>query len=180
METNNVVQVNYSLKEKFLQVSPEQRIRRWQYFIRVFVPTWIFVVWSAGIFAIINILLPPKNIALSGIIFGFCISIWYIILFYKTLLVLVTKRCHDFWSDGKIARGLLHAGIVLGVINSVIALFGFAQVPDLILKTLAFIYTVVHGIWSILFVWILPFRRGNSGDNQYGKDPIHTKVSFLG
>ena len=38
METSTVAQVTYSLKERFWKIDPEKRIRRWQYFARIFAP----------------------------------------------------------------------------------------------------------------------------------------------
>lgn len=38
----------------------------------------------------------------------------------------------------------------------------------------------VIGVISFIMWIFLSFRPGVKGDNQYGKDPINTKVAFLG
>ncbi len=45
---------------------------------------------------------------------------------------------------------------------------------------IATIIAIILGIVGYILAIILLFRPGNPGDNQYGKDPINTKVSFLG
>ncbi len=37
----------------------------------------------------------------------------------------------------------------------------------------------INGISGITYL-ILLFKKGGTGENQYGKDPINTKIGFFG
>ncbi len=186
METSTVAQVTYSLKERFWKIDPEKRIRRWQYFARIFAPWFtlvmLFVLMSLIMGMLSPLLLLSKAYMLSAAIFGIGLTIFL----YKIGLILVTKRCHDFWNDGKIARFILHFNFVLSMVVSVtglIVLLGFSKIVDILPSI---IYTILNslsnigGIASLIMVLILLFRPGNPGDNQYGVNPIGTKIGFFG
>ena len=63
------------------------------------------------------------------------------------------------------------------------ALFGFAKgmdiIPGVIFTALDFISSIVSIACLILILFLL-FRPGNPGDNQYGVNPIGTKIGFFG
>lgn len=193
METSTVTQVNYSLKEKYFRIEPEMRIRRYQYFVRVLMPGILFFLASMLLIAPIGGLILVATFAgwwkaaIMGLIIGSsALSFFFSFLIYKIGLNLVTKRCHDFGSDGKIARVIVSAIFIVNVALIFISLLShLVSAPDLssIFDTISINATMISNIVSIpaFIMWIiLLFRPGASGDNTYGKDPINTKISFLG
>ena len=63
METSTVTQVNYSLKEKYFQIEPEMRIRRYQYFVRVLILGIMFFLVSMLLIAPIGELILVSTLA---------------------------------------------------------------------------------------------------------------------
>ncbi len=48
------------------------------------------------------------------------------------------------------------------------------------ISSIALTISNIIGVAVLVMVLILLFRPGLPGDNQYGKNPINTKVGFLG
>lgn len=196
METNIVTQANYSLKEKYFRIEPEMRIYRSQYFVRVFI-LWIlsflyshFSIFSLAILTHLVLAMPLGWLGITiylWVMLGYSILLLlFNFLIYKMLLNLIIKRCHDLGSDGKIAQIIVTTIFIVFTLMTVIALispysiyigsyfYAFAFSPYS--SILQFI------IWipiSLLLILLLLYP-GVSGDNIYGKDPVNTKVGFLG
>ncbi len=206
----NVSIVSYSLKEKYFQIDPEKRVRRYQYFVRSIVPGILMglalMVWGA-------VLIPVFGLALLGM--GKILSIVSSVLFlgisyffYELAKNNSVKRCHDFGNDGNLALRIVHISFIVGVIGILIwvwetlwvlpsmnSLAMLSQMSEWITNAQAMelmsqsqpihqkifgIIQMIVGIVSLILWIFLVFRPGNPGDNVYGKDPINTKVSFLG
>lgn len=190
METSTVTQVNYSLKEKYFRIEPEMRIRRYQYFVRVLILGIMFFLVSMLLIVPIGELILVSTLAgwwkvdITGLIIGSsALGLLLNFITYKVWLNLVTKRCHDFGSDGKIARTIVAAVFIVNI-----ALIGLlshllsGQDLNAVVTVLNYTSIIATIIWILaLIMWIiLLFRPGASGDNIYGKDPVNTKVKFLG
>jgi uncharacterized membrane protein YhaH (DUF805 family) len=112
----------------------------------------------------------------------------YLIIFYKTWINTITKRCRDFGSDGQKAIMIFKAQIITTLISVVLTIITIIVIilnPNTLdlLQTINSKYGIVLQIINVLtFIMgiFLLFRPGNKWDNQFGKDPINTKVSFLG
>ena len=210
MENVITPQVQYTLSEKYFQVEPENRIRRYQYFVRSIVPSILMalamIVWGA-------ILIPIFGTKLLGM--GKVLSIAWLVIwlgisyfFYKLAKNNSIKRCHDFGNDGRIALKIIQISFILGVDGLIVFLLEVLWILPSInplallsqanetmsadqIKALMSGWQPIHQkilgvaqqiVWlASLILWIfLMFRPGNKGDNAYGKDPINTKVAFLG
>lgn len=210
MENVTLTQVQYTFKEKFFQIEPEGRVRRYQYLVRSLVPGFLLFLCMIplGILGAIWIgLLGVKIMAIVSFLLY-----WYVYyIFYQIALTNATKRCHDFWNDGKNAKLIVQLSFATGILgiaflmfqtlwilpgidySSIIALgssWGDAAGLDNVKSMMETAQPSYLRIFSILqqvigvisfIMWIfLSFRPGVKGDNQYGKDPINTKVAFLG
>ena len=146
----------------------------------------------------------------SGLMRSSWILVWLGIsyFFYKLAKNNSIKRCHDFGNDGKIALKIIQISFILGVVGLIVSLLEvlwilpsmnpltlLSQVNETMsadqIKALMSGWQPMHQkilgvaqqiVWlASLILWIfLVFRPGNNGDNTYGKDPINTKVAFLG
>jgi hypothetical protein len=102
---NLPMQVSYSIKEKYFQVEPENRIRRYQYFVRSIIPGILLAFIMMFVIPTIMTLIYMMGFGmLTGIVVGGWISmalvnLSYIFLAYKTGIPNIIKRCHDFGSD---------------------------------------------------------------------------------
>lgn len=104
-----------TLKEKYFQIEPEGRIRRYQYFIRSLVPGIIlfFTILGGTIMVLpIMMFLGEKVSSILGLlIMG---GIYWV--FYNLAKVNSVKRAHDFGSDGKIAVYIVTASFAMSII----------------------------------------------------------------
>lgn len=189
MEADNIVQSDYSFKVKYFQVEPEMRIRRYQYFLRMLVMTLCMllvsftIIWPLSGFVLLS---SGNTFMLASLLLAILfVELLSSFVYYKVWTNLATKRCHDFGNDAKIARS-----IVLGVFISEAAVVCMTTIsmlvkaPDLIAVVQKVaggigIIAMILGIVGYILAIILLLRPSNPGDNQYGKDPINTKVSFL-
>lgn len=117
-----------SLKEKYFQIEPEGRIRRYQYFVRSIVPTILLmlVLMIGWVFAVPLIMVLWK---LSFII-GLVLSGWLYWMFYNLAKVNSIKRAHDFGSDGKIVYWVVTASFIFNILGLLVwVLQGFGVLP---------------------------------------------------
>lgn len=119
---------DYSLKEKYFQVEPEGRIRRYQYFVRSLVPgILLFLLFLVGgIFALpLLVMLGKFSLILWLVVWGYLY--W---VFFNLAKVNSIKRSRDFGSDGKIAVYIVTASFIMGVVWLLVwALQGFGILP---------------------------------------------------
>lgn len=177
---NATNQISYSLKEKYLQVLPEGRIRRYQYFARslVFVlPLYVvmfFLIWGfiKGIFGFTWILY-------GSFISSFLFTAWI----YFPIKVLIQKRCRDIGRNGKTEVWVFTIATILQLLyTGIIALyviFSIDLMSGVAMGILGLVYPYLNMInWVVNLVCLL--QPGKKWDNEWGKDPVSTKVSFLG
>ncbi len=186
METSTVNISSYTFKEKYFQVKPEWRIRRYQFFVRSLIPAillWLFqmfwmlflVTTILGIFGV-NWFQAIVYISLVTWIISSVISF---LVSYYIWIPLATKRCQDFGSDGRRSVIIIKTSIAIQILTIIIFGLQLAGVSIPWVSQFLNLAWIMNIIYFILFI-ILLFRPGNKWDNAYGMDPINTKVSFLG
>jgi uncharacterized membrane protein YhaH (DUF805 family) len=144
-----------------------------------------------------------KMMAIAGAVF-MLVGYWII---YNINVVNVTKRCHDFGNDAKLALIIVKTSFAIYTIALtawVLASIGILPSGDMATlyslgdgatpadmaaamsiiqhhdnRILAIIIRIVDITSFILWLFLM-FRPGNPWDNAYGKDPVNTKVGFLG
>ncbi|GAB0175146.1 MAG: hypothetical protein HHAS10_10250 [Candidatus Altimarinota bacterium] len=197
-----------TLKEKYFQIEPEGRIRRYQYFVRSLVPGILlfFIIIASTILTIPLMMILGKASAIIGlVVMG---GIYW--LLYNLAKVNSIKRARDFGSDGKIAVYIVTASFAMSVIwlvvgvlqnfgvlpsvdlsaalnnidatssdNPMMAMKAIQSATPLYQRLLGYIGNIISIASTIMWL-VLLFRPGVTGDNQYGKDPAARKVSFLG
>ena len=104
-----------TLKEKYFQVEPEGRIRRYQYFVRSLVPGILLflLLFIGGIFAFPLLMMLGKASLVLGLVFS-GVMYW---VFFNLAKVNSIKRSRDFGSDGKIAVYIVTTSFTLSVIG---------------------------------------------------------------
>jgi len=166
--------ISYTLKEKFLLVWPEQRIRRMVFFTRsVVLNIWmsilVFALWSVW-FAFPELWEPNK------FFLAFLLLMMNAVLFYfqSTLIV---KRFNDFEVSWIHYANFYKTLLVLSTVVWVINIFAVPVIEsNLPLDT---IDTNIELILWILYVYPL-FRPWTKGSNKYGPDDSNVKTWFLG
>lgn len=174
-------QFHYSLKEKFFLIEPEGRIRRYQFLARIMAPWFILLL----LFFILVPLFSPQIILLGlsfpqvFLTFTMLLGVAFSYIIYKITYALYTKRCHDFGNDGKLIQKVV-LGVfwfqILSALVSILAIYGVDLLPVELMRTIG---NFINGISGITYL-ILLFKKGGTGENQYGKDPINTKIGFFG
>lgn len=189
--------IKYDFSEKFFQIEPEWRIRRYQYIARMLGGG----VWLSIIFVF------ASQLIWSNAIVGIGINILFVLWVSLIWLVLNIKRIRDIGKDPKnirnITLGLISWRLIAIIYSTIweawwlpwyvwyfqVSLHEMARKLSPETSTplmLPWHQTAMEyiGYWFgliafILFLYLL-FIPGNKWDNQNGKDPMNTKVSFLG
>ena len=170
----------YSLEEKFLKIMPEGRIRRYQYFARSFalgIPLYIFIMFIIWGFV-------GEFFWFVWMLYGsFISSFLFTASIYFPVRILIEKRCRDIGRNGKTEVWvftvvtiiqLLYAGII-----SLYVIFNIDLMSNMLMWILDLVYPYLSSVnWVVTLVCLL--QPGKKWDNDWGKDPINTKVSFIG
>lgn len=199
MEANTLT--TYSFKEKYFQVLPEGRIRRYQYFIRVVIIT----------------LLIYATAFIAGVISYFLGNIWNILIIITSIIIPIVqmysmrslniKRVRDIESRIFTPKCIKNITTTLysvamffwiyyilweqGIINDYVRTSLWQPNPIFLnpfdttisypwhQQLMNIVNIVSFALLTILFLYLL-FVPWKSWDNEYGKDPIKTKITFLG
>lgn len=171
--------VSYSLHDKFITVLPEWRIRRYQYFARSLT---IGVVLYLIIFSLFGMLW-GNIFGFKWLFYGTIISSFLFQIFqYFPIKTLIRKRCRDIGRNGNLEVGVYTTSIIVWLVNYLllILLFFFGiEVSSFLSGILTLISWPLYMVAG--FVWLVCLLQpGKKWDNEFGSDPINTKVTFLG
>lgn len=170
--------INYTFKERFFMVWPEQRINRSRFFMRsVVFGLWTSILWFLFILLIRYflqfILFFFQFLPVDKIVFSLSLLIQTILLFCS-FPKLIIKRYHDFNNIGKIYSIIYTTFLVLLTLVGIISLFMDSTViPFVSIITLLQILSVI----LLLYIWL---KQWTKWDNQYGPDDSNVKTWFLG
>lgn len=172
MEKNQ--KISYSLKEKFLLVWPEQRIRRMIFFTRsivlnIWMSILVFALWSAW-FAFPELWEPNK------FFLAFLLLMMNAVLFYFQS-TLITKRLHDFNNSWKKYVTWYKILLIFSIVIWLIGIFWMPAISENPL--LNYIDNNIDFILYAMYLYPL-FRPWTKWDNQYGPDDSNVKTWFLG
>lgn len=162
-----------SLKEKYLSLDKEKRIRRMQFFYRNLIPgilLWLFLMIPAMI-------IPVDFAFYWTIIF----NLIYIVLIFKYYPVIIKKRAHDFNKEWKIETAIILYGSILWILISTYTNYLFSsEWMWAIMKIMEITKysSIISGIVFIVFLYVL-FRPWTKWTNKYGEQKYY-KIKFLG
>ena len=190
--------VKYDFSEKYFQILPEGRIRRRQYIGRMVWGGILFALLIGLAFWIISTNNPVIVFAGNTAFFVGGFIMWY---------VLNTKRIRDIGKDPKVVQKIT---IWLIIWNVIFSMYQFlwdqgwlpwyvsqfqkmlmnmgntidpanASTLDFPWHQILMEYSVYpYGIVVLLVFLYLFLVPGKTGDNEFGKDPINTKLGFFG
>ncbi len=154
---------------------PEERIQRWQYIGR-----------SVGVM-VIGLLLLLSDLFTTSLLFSvwgvvailiavFLFSLKIGILFWMSYILWI-KRIHDIGKHVQITKKVFYT------------IFGLLGVVYVALQMNIFLHLEIISRWSFLlpilfyinvaFILYMTLIPGKTGDNEFGKDPINTKIDFF-
>jgi len=170
--------VIYSLKDKFLSLEKEKRIRGRQLFTRVFIPTILM-------FLCVLLIISPILDSVIGISYLLYLPIITILIdsCIKLCLVpkLIIKRCHDFNNDGIAIRNIfLGIFIIYFIIKLLLAWYMLIDLSflDSVLNIL-FILNNILKIWLVILWLYLLFKSWNKWKNNYWDDTSNVKIGLM-
>jgi uncharacterized membrane protein YhaH (DUF805 family) len=167
----------YGFAEKYFDIAPEGRIRRRQYFGRGLGGA----ILVGCLFLLASVATIPLMFLVGGITASL-ITLFLALLQSGTSLwmsyALGTKRIHDIGS---------HVGATKKIFYSTLGLWGVltigSQVTTIfssdVLLQFSFLLTPLLLINVVLALYML-LMPGKTGDNEFGKDPMGTKLGFFG
>ena len=170
-----------SLKEKYLSLDKEKRIRRMQFFERMLIPgvllalLFIFlpslILWASQDPSMIKI------IPYLSIIF----YVLYTLVAIKYYPIVIKKRAHDFWKEWKIETYIL---LWTTIIINLYSIYATYLVSKMDLASIMWLmqYTSIINIiqWISALIWLyLLFRPWTKWTNEYGEQKYY-KLKFLG
>lgn len=176
----------YSFNEKYFQIEPEWRINRYQFFVRYFIPMNVLI--------LLIILIPQITIITwlkifqidwlltllyIGFILNITLQIIFIVILYKIGIPVSIKRIRDFGFEWKKMILIIKTQIIANIFIIIMLISTISQINIPLMEYTWKICQTIS-LFSYIATLILLFRPGNKWDNQYGKDPINTKVWFLG
>lgn len=198
METVTETKVTYDFPAKYFQIQPEGRIRRYQYLARIIgggILLWFMVFASFYMLGGIG-----TSSTLKQGIFLLAVGAGL----YMTY-ILNMKRARDIGNNMEVIKKLL---VILALGGALIVAYGrlgeMGMIPGYVsvvvqkLDQLSLIFgeelqhplpwhqvamdylNKIFGLLSFGTFLYLLFVPGKRGDNEYGKDPINTHVSFFG
>lgn len=178
METiQETSKVNYTFKEKFLLVWPEQRLSWRRAWLRIFsssIAIWLLAyfftfVWTL-IFQFTSVTDDIQMIVLSTV--SVIITYW---LSWIIDPVLITKRTHDFDDSGV---------TYVKIYKVILLLLGTISIVEIFQKNVFWILfsniSIVINIGLLLFLIYILNKSWIKWDNQYWPDDSNVKTGFLG
>ena len=180
--------MQYDFTEKNFLILPEWRIRRRQYITRLIAAGILLgvLLWGIGMMLQMG--------SIENAVIDFVTNAALIIGVYIIWYTLNSKRIRDIGKNPKVVQMITMILIGVSVINSLYhltgmqgwiswyvqpldALFG-AELPwhQTIVGYVMYAYGIV-AVWLFLYLFLIP---GKTGDNEFGKDPMGTKLGFFG
>lgn len=174
---NDYTEWPYTLREKYFQIGPEYRIRWIQFFIRIIILYLTIFFWATLFILTLQVpfMVTRSNAPQAFWIFGMLIGFVFLYILYRISLIICTKRCHDFWNDGRLVWKIILGIFIVYILSIILSILDISS----IYLDPSTITWLTHISWIIVFIGLL-FLPSTYGDNTYGKDPNDTKITLIG
>lgn len=160
------------MKDKYLSMDKEKRIRRIQFFSRMIIPGILLSLFLYIPTIIATFIFSNESIKQSSFYLNIIFNLIYLFVIFKYYPIIIQKRAHDFWKEWKIETYILLGSAVINTI--------FWIYISMNLTTVMSIIKISNSVSLIaLLIWLyLLFRPWTKWTNKYWEQKYY-KLKFL-
>ena len=166
-----------TLKDKYLSMEKEKRIRRMQFFERILIPSLLLALFLYFPSIFVAYIVSPDSIIQTNFYFNIVFNIIWLFVIFKYYPIIIQKRAHDFWKEWKIETYIL---LTMAVINTIIWIYISYLMLDMNIMKIMSISKIsnIFALISLLVFLYLLFRPWTKWTNKYWEQKYY-KLKFL-
>ena len=166
-----------SLKDKYLSMDKEKRIRRMQFFSRMLIPGILLAFFLYIPTVIATFIFSAESISQSSFYLNIIFNLIYLFVIFKYYPIIIQKRAHDFWKEWKIETYVLLGSAIINTFLWMYISYLTINMDLVMIMSIAKITSIISLISLLVWLYLL-FRPWTKWTNKYWEQKYY-KLKFL-